>query len=215
MEPVAPRSRKREHTRERLMDAAYDLFAQDGVHSTSIEAIAEAAGFTRGAFYSNFASKDELFFALADREWSIRLDIARRVIEAFSEADPPPRLPLEQRVTEIVVEVFTAIPDDRNWGLIYREFELLAMREPGAAAQYLAHERAFRTELTDVLTRAKGALNVTFAVEPAEFTEILLLLHEAAMREALLTHAADVKGATRDQLLRTLPLLIHQFTRVP
>src|SRR5699024_5681061 len=60
---------RRRRTRERLMDAAYDLFANHGVTATSIDAIAEEAGFTRGAFYSNFESKTELFFAMATRRW--------------------------------------------------------------------------------------------------------------------------------------------------
>lgn len=54
----------REETRGRLCEAAAALFEQHGIGGTSVESIASAAGFTRGAFYSNFASKDDLIVAL-------------------------------------------------------------------------------------------------------------------------------------------------------
>jgi len=64
----------RDDTREALFEAAARVFEQDGIGGASIEAIAAEAGFTRGAFYSNFRSKDELIFAMLEDhvEQSIR-----------------------------------------------------------------------------------------------------------------------------------------------
>ncbi|MGX4802896.1 TetR/AcrR family transcriptional regulator [Bradyrhizobium guangdongense] len=64
----------RDDTRDKLFEAAARVFEQDGIGGASIEAIASEAGFTRGAFYSNFASKDELIFAMLEDhvEQSIR-----------------------------------------------------------------------------------------------------------------------------------------------
>lgn len=56
----------RDDTRDRLFEAAARVFEEDGIGGASIEAIAAAAGFTRGAFYSNFASKDELIIAMLE-----------------------------------------------------------------------------------------------------------------------------------------------------
>src|SRR5699024_8582242 len=106
---------------------------------------AEAAGFTRGAFYSNFESKHELFFALADRERSIRLGIVRTVIEEFTDFDASGTL--DQQVSALLVRIFTALPDDRRWELISREFEPLALRDPDIAPQYLAHKQEFQAQL--------------------------------------------------------------------
>lgn len=204
-------SRRRQQTRERLMDAAYELFAEEGVHATSIEAIAEAAGFTRGAFYSNFASKEELFFALADREWSIRLEIVRAIIERI--ADLHDGRPLQDQVADLVIKVFTALPDDRRWTLINREFELLALRDPAIASQHVAHRQEFRARLTDVLTTAARAFGVDFALAPGDATTLLTLVHEHALQEAMLSRARDVHAATRDEMLRILPALIGRVTR--
>jgi AcrR family transcriptional regulator len=56
----------RDETRDKLFEAAAQVFAERGIGATSIEAIAAVAGFTRGAFYSNFASKDELIIAMLE-----------------------------------------------------------------------------------------------------------------------------------------------------
>lgn len=58
------REEAREQTRQRLLDAAARLFPEKGFQATSVEDITEAAGYSRGAFYSNFKNKDELFIAL-------------------------------------------------------------------------------------------------------------------------------------------------------
>src|SRR5580698_11473212 len=72
----------RDETRERLFEAAAQVFEEQGIGAASIEAIAAAAGFTRGAFYSNFTSKDELIIAMLEDhvEQSIRrnLDLLAR-----------------------------------------------------------------------------------------------------------------------------------------
>src|SRR6201996_8512282 len=56
----------RDDTRDKLFEAAARVFEEQGIGGASIDAIAEAAGFTRGAFYSNFASKDELIVAMLE-----------------------------------------------------------------------------------------------------------------------------------------------------
>ena len=62
------RQDSREETRKHLLDAAQRLIAKNGLSAASVEDIAEAAGYTRGAFYSNFGSKDDLFLELLSRD---------------------------------------------------------------------------------------------------------------------------------------------------
>jgi AcrR family transcriptional regulator len=61
------RAESRERTKERLLDAAAELFAERGVNGTSVEQIADRAGYTRGAFYGNFGGKYDLVVALLGR----------------------------------------------------------------------------------------------------------------------------------------------------
>ena len=72
--PGASPSRRREATKQKLLDAAAQVFAEEGLDAASVEAICERAGFTRGAFYSNFETKDELFLELAGRVARARVD---------------------------------------------------------------------------------------------------------------------------------------------
>jgi AcrR family transcriptional regulator len=60
------RERRRELTRTALIDSAMEVFGRRGFEGASLDEIAENAGFTRGAIYKNFASKEELFFAVMD-----------------------------------------------------------------------------------------------------------------------------------------------------
>lgn len=62
------REDSREQTTQRLLDAAQKLIAKKGLSAASVEDIAEAAGYTRGAFYSNFSSKGDLFIELLRRD---------------------------------------------------------------------------------------------------------------------------------------------------
>ena len=79
---VAATTRRREATRQKLLDAAAQVFAEVGLDAASVEAICERAGFTRGAFYSNFETKDELFLELAGNVARERVQAVRaRVLE--------------------------------------------------------------------------------------------------------------------------------------
>ena len=75
-------TKRRPVTITALLDAALDLFAEQGYGATSIPEICARAGLTKGAFYSNFANKDALFLALLDRSWERRAAWIRRAMAA-------------------------------------------------------------------------------------------------------------------------------------
>jgi AcrR family transcriptional regulator len=75
MRTALTRADRQARTRDELVDAAERLFTKNGFHATSVDAVADSAGYTKGAVYSNFESKEDLFFALYER----RVD--RRVAE--------------------------------------------------------------------------------------------------------------------------------------
>src|ERR1700710_2155890 len=62
------REQSKANTRERLLAAARSAFASNGFHGASVEEIASSAGFSTGALYSNFDSKEDLFLVLMERE---------------------------------------------------------------------------------------------------------------------------------------------------
>jgi AcrR family transcriptional regulator len=79
------RERRVEHTRNLLLDAAEELFAQKGFGSATLEDIAEAAGYTRGAIYAHFGAKEELFLAVTERHRQRFLDAFAAVISSYHE----------------------------------------------------------------------------------------------------------------------------------
>jgi AcrR family transcriptional regulator len=64
------RARRREMTKRHLMDAAAVVFARDGFHGASLDDVAATAGFTKGAVYSNFAGKEDLFLAVFEERFA-------------------------------------------------------------------------------------------------------------------------------------------------
>jgi AcrR family transcriptional regulator len=92
--PTAParlsRKEKQAETRERLLDAAERVFLRRGLQGSSVEEIAAEAGFTRGAFYSNFKSKEELFVELLQDR------VYRQYAEMADEAQARPGTPRER-----------------------------------------------------------------------------------------------------------------------
>src|SRR5215207_1814132 len=76
---------RRDETREQVVAAAARVFARRGFHATSLEAIAEEAGFSRGAVYYNFADKEELFLELLDRRCAERAQDLQEVFTGESD----------------------------------------------------------------------------------------------------------------------------------
>src|SRR5580698_9295265 len=91
IEPLTPERRRRQ-TRDHLLDAAAQVLAERGFHGASLDEVAAAAGFTKGAVYSNFKNKEDLFLALLERYW-IRESEALHGALASSDTPPESRLP--------------------------------------------------------------------------------------------------------------------------
>ncbi|QAY69375.1 TetR/AcrR family transcriptional regulator [Xylanimonas protaetiae] len=179
-----PVSARRERTRERLLDAAVQVFARVGFGAASVEAIAEAAGFTRGAFYSNFESKEHLFLALTDRQFREQV-VALEAAVASVGADVVHDRHVDRSAIRTVLALVTEgkAPGAR-WHLVGVEFELLAMRDPAVAAAWRDQQRTMRTELAEALTRLLARVGLRFAVAADVAVDLLLGTYEAAARDA-------------------------------
>ncbi|TWV30659.1 TetR/AcrR family transcriptional regulator [Streptomyces misionensis] len=139
--------RRRAHTRARLLDAAFRVFAAKGFGRVSIEEVCEAAGYSRGAFYSNFATLDELFFALYRQRADL---IADQVAGALAEDGPGLDVPAAvDRVTAVLLL-------DVDWLLVKTDFLVHAARDPVVAKALLDHRARLREAVADRLFRARG-----------------------------------------------------------
>ncbi|MGW3686692.1 TetR/AcrR family transcriptional regulator [Streptomyces sp. NPDC005125] len=159
-------TKRRPRTRAALLQAALEAFAAQGFHATSIEQICERAGYTRGAFYSNFSSKEELLFALFDAH-------SERVISRLTapvDAVCAEGFPLD-RLAELVSEVE---PTQRDWYLVTTEFTLHAIRDPRAAWVLARHDARLRTEVARAFSECPRAAGRTLTVDPDDFARLLI-----------------------------------------
>lgn len=116
------RTESRAHTRSLLLDAAAAVFARDGYGGASVSVIAETAGFSVGALYSNFASKEDLFLALFDEHLAGHLRDLDRIA-----ADEPPGGGRNAAFGRYLTEVADGHGD---WGALELEFLRYALRRP-------------------------------------------------------------------------------------
>jgi AcrR family transcriptional regulator len=130
-------TKRRAETRARLLDAAFRVFAAKGFGAARIEDVCEAAGYTRGAFYSNFSTLDELFFALYDERAAI---IAAQVTEALT-ADAG------EQVAPVIARTAATLLLDRDWLLVKTDFLLHAARHPEVATRLAAHRALWRAAI--------------------------------------------------------------------
>lgn len=175
-------ARSRENTRARLVAAAAEVFAESGLDGASVEAICERAGFTRGAFYSNFASKEELFFALV--QWMSEQKMARvsaRIREL--EVDGTPRL----EPAEIVTRVLATGSDDGPDVILMSEIRTHAMRDPRLASAYLEWQTALTAGVARIIEDVAGWFRLRLRMPVAEAARLLVLNWEATLMFAEMT----------------------------
>lgn len=125
------RQRRVEHTRNLLLDAAEEVVARQGFGAAALEVIADAAGYTRGAIYSHFGTKEELFLAVMERQLQRFLDGFTDIVESFQSLDDFDAEPLAERWRELSI----GAPDRAALGY---EFTLFLLRNPEARARVAA-----------------------------------------------------------------------------
>jgi AcrR family transcriptional regulator len=171
------RSATQAQTRERLLDAAEQAFAAEGFGGASLDRIAEAAGFTRGAVYSNFADKADLFVAVLDR----RLDRRHaEVADAMLAARDP-----DAFVAALRSPAWTAGREDamRQWLMLRDEFRLFALRNPTAAERLARYDRRQRDYYVEAIAHLLGQLGVEPPINPRLAAAMLLAIDESLVRQ--------------------------------
>ncbi len=190
----------REETRDRIITAAADVFAQHGVAGTSVEQIAVAAGFTRGAFYSNFSTKEELAVAMLEDH----LAASRSHNDALlhRHADPA------AFVDALRDDVGRDDPLHRN-PLLQIELMLYVARTPElrpVLGQHLEAKRGLVGELAATTLRANG---VDLGVESDQVGMVLVALEDGLRLHRLI----DPDSTPADAFLDTLELLQRLMTQ--
>ncbi|MEW5353971.1 TetR/AcrR family transcriptional regulator [Streptomyces sp. 16-176A] len=197
-----PPTKRRPITRAALTDSALALFTEKGFHATSISDIVERAGLTRGAFYSHYRDKEELFLALYDAH-------TERLLSELREAATAPRpepgsgvhpvMQLHERVTG-------RTPQERQWFMVSMEFTLHAARHPEVARALAVHENRLTEGLAEVVTTALAGAGRRLDLDPEDLARLLVAAFEGLTArqlvhgtgeptERLLTHLTNALSA--------------------
>lgn len=204
---TTPATRSRENTRARLLEAAAQVFAEVGLDGASVEAVCERAGFTRGAFYSNFESKDELFLMLAGSVAEVRVNAVRTRVEeltadgALAEGCDP---------IEIVQQVMELGGDDRLGVMLMSEIRIRALRDEQFGIAYLAQEREMVSSIAQIIEDIveTGLLRLRLPAEVA--ARMLMIIWEGMTVRGAMAGQDDerLRHSSSDELGRLVQLLI-------
>jgi AcrR family transcriptional regulator len=141
--PRLTRKEKQAHTRASLMHSAAKVFARRGLQQASIDEVAEDAGFTKGAFYANFKSKEELFLAMLDERFTKRIEDIERVIASEGSTAQKAR-----RAGDNFVQMLSA---DSEWERLFFEFSAYAARDEDFREELVTRYRTMRDRIAAAL----------------------------------------------------------------
>ncbi|MGS1006924.1 TetR/AcrR family transcriptional regulator [Achromobacter anxifer] len=163
------REQSRDQTRQRLLDAAQSIFLAKGFVAASVEDIAEQAGYTRGAFYSNFTSKSELFLQLLRRDHERVMSDMRAIFE-----DGESRPQMEARV----LEYYSTHYRENDCFLLWMEGKLQAARDPDFRAGFVACMRELREATTEYIRQFSARVGTPLRMPPEQMALGLLALSD-------------------------------------
>ena len=186
MTATAPMSTKRAQTQDRLMDAATALFAEKGVLAASVEEICERAGFTRGAFYSNFESKDELLLAVVQRKREAILKAATDAIDSIPDEPIEPQT-LDEIIRQALLIFQATHPIDEQWLLARSEIRLHALRNPSVRQAVRLVDSSLDELLIEAIQAVVDRHGVVMTVPPGQLVILLTAYQEALATSAMLT----------------------------
>ncbi|HET8538181.1 MAG TPA: TetR family transcriptional regulator [Solirubrobacteraceae bacterium] len=133
------REESKARTRTRLMEAAGKVFACRGLERATVDEVAGEAGYTKGAFYANFESKEALFLAMLDERFAERLEEIDRVLDSGATVTEQARMAGQ--------EFNDHLAGNPEWSRLFFEFAVQALRDERFRAELVARQRALRERI--------------------------------------------------------------------
>ena len=165
---TATRKEKQARTRAKLMRSAGKLFCKRGLEQASVDDIAHDAGYTKGAFYSNFKSKEELFLAMLDQKFGEELERIEAALGTDETADEAARHAGE--------DLIRFLRSDPEWERLYLEFVAYAGRNDDFRQELLTRCRAMDERLAEVYRRWAGSVGIKSPLPLADITQMTSIM---------------------------------------
>jgi AcrR family transcriptional regulator len=180
------RAEQREVTRQRLIESAGRVFCRLGFEAAPIDIIAEEAGYSRGAFYSNFESKDELFVELLGHHLDAEVDTLSHALDRIKSTDD---------LAPAIERRYRVLGEDNSWCLLTTEFQLYTMRGGMMADQFGDIYESYRQRIGELLATHFERLGIESSLTPYEF----------GVSQIALAHGLALQRAANQTLKATLP----------
>ncbi|MFD9687236.1 TetR/AcrR family transcriptional regulator [Kitasatospora sp. NPDC059146] len=213
--PKSP-TKRRPLTVAALNDSALALFTEHGFHATSIRDIVARAGLTRGAFYSNYQDKEQLFLALydqqidrllADLRSAFTAAAATAAFDSATAAAASGSAAAQDVPSRLLRELADRRRVDEGWFLLSMEFTLHAARHPEVARSLAEHEARLIDGLVELIGEATDHAP---EISPRDLARLLVILHEGATAMRLTEEArGDLAEFPEDLLHRVVDGLFH------
>ena len=208
--PESAATRRKENTRAKLVRASLDVFVEKGIDGATVDDLARAAGFTRGAFYSNFSTREEVFIALFDEVTAELIAIANSSVEA-AVAGPTgggaaPAMLIDD--ADVMLAVFEGIrPFGRQWYLLYSDAIARSLRDEQMRAELAVQRARLRDEIGELLSRRLAASGDRPLLPAEDLAPLLMgIFIDLMLREQM--ESRDVTELAATTILGTLRAFI-------
>lgn len=196
-----PRQRPtREETRRRLFDGAARVFVEKGIAGASIEDICDAAGFSRGAFYSNFSAKDDLVLEMLDEHLAVNVAEMERLYEAST--DPTDFL----RLMESDERRRSGPLDVIDGGLLNMELLLFALRNPENRPRLVERQRRMHDLNKRIVEQISAELGKRYPISTDDVAALIMAFDEGFNLHAII----DPESYRPRQFSETM-VMIHEL----
>lgn len=217
-------SEKRAHTQELLLAAGRELVVDKGIGAVSVGDVCTRAGFTRGAFYSNFTDMDHFIHRLAENEWEAMTAFVDAAVSAGpqggsgvdrmprADADPRAGADLPQALVDLAGRLMEVVPVSREFYFLQSEFMVYLVRDPESRSALGDGYEVFKRRLGTVLETELAAVGRECVLSVTDTTELFLADVERSMRLGLI-HDDSTLAAYVDRTLAVILLRLSQPLR--
>lgn len=186
------RAQAKVETRERLLEAARRVFVERGFHAATLDQVAEEAGYTKGAVYSAFENKADLFLAIFEERVRRRAgELGRIATDVGSLAE------LAQAGERFWI---ATLRDEREWSLLLVEFEIYAARDAVLRERLAGIRSLFRSGMCETIEAVAAGAGERLPVPAEQLTVAILALGNGIMLEGLTRPTPEIVEAYRASL---------------
>lgn len=169
------RTRKREQTRQKLLDSGLSVFSRAGYERATVDEIVRDAGFSKGAFYVHFESKEDLFWAMLEERIQNAQDTFRQALT--------PGVGIAENLRNVLRRLFALSTDDPKWSAMFLEFVAHGARNEKVRERLQYMYRSWRSLIVEALNLAQGSGTIRKDIDIDFIASALIALVEGSITQ--------------------------------